>query len=53
MRFRSHGMSERILDGLRTRSRHALVDMLTRIIAGENPQSVLLPTQLVTRGTSM
>lgn len=32
---------------------HALVDMLTRIIAGENPQSVLLPTQLVTRGTSI
>ena len=31
MRFRSHDMSERILDGLDTRSRHALVDLLSRV----------------------
>ena len=31
MRTRSHQMSERILDGLDTTSRHALVDMLTLV----------------------
>lgn len=31
MRTRSHEMSERILDGLDTTSRHALVDMLTLV----------------------
>ena len=31
MRTRSHEMSERILDGLDTASRHALVDMLTLV----------------------
>ena len=31
MRSRSHDMSERILDGLDTKSRHALVDMLALV----------------------
>jgi MarR family transcriptional regulator for hemolysin len=43
MRARSHEMSERILDGLDTASRHALVDMLTLVkknllsIKGDTP----------------
>ena len=43
MRTRSHDMSERILDGLDTSSRHALVDMLTLVkknllsIKGDSP----------------
>lgn len=43
MRTRSHEMSERILDGLDTASRHALVDMLTLVkknllsIKGDSP----------------
>lgn len=43
MRTRSHQMSERILDGLDTASRHALVDMLTLVkknllsIKGDSP----------------
>ena len=43
MRTRSHDMSERILDGLDTASRHALVDMLTLVkknllsIKGDSP----------------
>ena len=32
---------------------HALVDVFTKIVSGENPQSVLLPTELVIRGTSV
>lgn len=31
----------------------ALVDVLARIISGDNPQSVLLPTELVIRSTSI
>ena len=43
MRSRSHDMSERILEGLDTQSRHALVDMLSLVkknlltIKGESP----------------
>lgn len=45
MRARSHDMSERILDGLDTSSRHALVDMLSIVkknllaIKGESPSN--------------
>ena len=31
MSFRSHDISERILDGLDTRSRHVLIDLLSRV----------------------